>query len=318
MTTREETSAATVAVGTDVAALAAGLVTVTAWGSAFVGIRAAGETLSPGALALGRLIVSLAILGTVAAVRRERLPARRDLLWIATFGVLWLAVYSVALNEAERRVDAGTAAMLVNTGPILIAIFAGIFLREGFPPGLFAGCAVAFCGVVVIAFATAQSGARSGLGVVLCIVAAFAYAVAVVVQKPVLARVSAFQVTWIGLAAATIACLPFAPTLATEAANADAGTIAWIGLSRRRADRARLRDLGVRAAAHQRRPDGVAHVPGPTHRDRPRLGRARRDAAVARGCRRRAVPRRGRPRPISSQVAKGLNVRLAGSRRRRR
>ena len=228
MTTREETSAATVAVGMDVAALAAGLVTVTAWGSAFVGIRAAGETLSPGALALGRLIVSLAILGTVAAVRRERLPARRDLLWIATFGVLWLAVYSVALNEAERRVDAGTAAMLVNTGPILIAIFAGIFLREGFPPGLFAGCAVAFCGVVVIAFATAQSGARSGLGVVLCIVAAFAYAVAVVVQKPVLARVSAFQVTWIGLAAATIACLPFAPTLATEAANADAGTIAWI------------------------------------------------------------------------------------------
>lgn len=228
MTTREETSAATVAVGTDVAALAAGLVTVTAWGSAFVGIRAAGETLSPGALALGRLIVSLAILGTVAAVRRERLPARRDLLWIATFGVLWLAVYSVALNEAERRVDAGTAAMLVNTGPILIAIFAGIFLREGFPPGLFAGCAVAFCGVVVIAFATAQSGASSGLGVVLCIVAAFAYAIAVVVQKPVLARVSAFQVTWIGLAAATIACLPFAPTLATEAANADAGTIAWI------------------------------------------------------------------------------------------
>jgi drug/metabolite transporter (DMT)-like permease len=228
MTTREETSAATVAVGTDVAALAAGLVTVTAWGSAFVGIRAAGETLSPGALALGRLIVSLAILGTVAAVRRERLPARRDLLWIATFGVLWLAVYSVALNEAERRVDAGTAAMLVNTGPILIAVFAGIFLREGFPPGLFAGCAVAFCGVVVIAFATAQSGASSGLGVVLCIVAAFAYAIAVVVQKPVLARVSAFQVTWIGLAAATIACLPFAPTLATEAANADAGTIAWI------------------------------------------------------------------------------------------
>ena len=228
MTTREETPAATVAVGTDVAALAAGLVTVTAWGSAFVGIRAAGETLSPGALALGRLIVSLAILGTVAAVRRERLPARRDLLWIATFGVLWLAVYSVALNEAERRVDAGTAAMLVNTGPILIAIFAGIFLREGFPPGLFAGCAVAFCGVVVIAFATTQSGARSGLGVVLCIVAAFAYAVAVVVQKPVLARVSAFQVTWIGLAAATIACLPFAPTLAAEAANADAGTIAWM------------------------------------------------------------------------------------------
>ena len=197
MTTREETPAATVAVGTDVAPLTAGLVTVTAWGSAFVGIRAAGETLSPGALALGRLIVSLAILGTVAAVRRERLPARRDLLWIATFGVLWLAVYSVALNEAERRVDAGTAAMLVNTGPILIAIFAWIFLREGFPPGLFAGCAVAFCGVVVIAFATTQSGARSGLGVVLCIVAGVAYARAGGGATPVRGPVWAVPVTWV-------------------------------------------------------------------------------------------------------------------------
>jgi drug/metabolite transporter (DMT)-like permease len=227
MTTRDETAAATVPLGTDVAALVAGLVTVAAWGSAFVGIRAAGEALSPGALALGRLIVSLAILGTVAAVRREPLPARRDLLWIAVYGVLWLAVYSVALNEAERRVDAGTAAMLVNTGPILIAIFAGIFLREGFPPGLFAGCAFAFCGVVLIGLATAESGAHSSLGVVLCIVAAFAYSIAVVVQKPVLARVPAFQVTWSGLAAATVACLPFAPTLATEAGNADAATIAW-------------------------------------------------------------------------------------------
>ena len=134
----------------DLPALAAGLVTVTAWGSAFVGIRAAGHALSPGSIALGRLLVSCAALGTVAAVRREPLPARRDLWQIAAYGVLWLGLYSVALNAAERRVDAGTAAMLVNTGPILIAIMAGIFLREGFPPGLFAGCAVAFAGCVKI------------------------------------------------------------------------------------------------------------------------------------------------------------------------
>ena len=222
-----ETVAAPVAARTDVAALAAGLVTVAAWGSAFVAIRAAGETFSPGALALGRLIVSLAVLGAVAAVRREPLPARRDLLWIAAYGVLWLGVYSVTLNEAERRVDAGTAAMLVNTGPILIAIFAGIFLHEGFPPGLFAGCAVAFCGVVVIGLATAESGAHSGLGVVLCIVAALAYSIAVVVQKPVLGRVSSFQVTWLGVAAATVVCLPFAPALARQTADAGASTIGW-------------------------------------------------------------------------------------------
>jgi drug/metabolite transporter (DMT)-like permease len=54
----EEVASTTAARRMDAPALIAGLVTVTAWGSAFVGIRAADQTLSPGALALGRLVVS--------------------------------------------------------------------------------------------------------------------------------------------------------------------------------------------------------------------------------------------------------------------
>jgi drug/metabolite transporter (DMT)-like permease len=218
----------TAAARTDVAALAAGLVTVTLWGSAFVAIRDAGQTVSPGALALGRLLVSLVVLGVAASIWREPLPERRDLLGITAFGVLFLGVYSVTLNEAERRVDAGTAAMLINIGPILIAILAGILLKEGFPRGLFAGYAVAFSGCVLIGLAGSQSGSRAGLGVALLTVAAVAYAAAVVIQKPVLARVSPLQMTWLGCAAATIVCLPFAPTLAGELDDAGAAAIGWI------------------------------------------------------------------------------------------
>lgn len=61
----------------DVPALAAALITVTLWGSAFVGIRAAGQTFSPGGLAVGRLLVSTAVLGAVALFRRQPLPHRR-------------------------------------------------------------------------------------------------------------------------------------------------------------------------------------------------------------------------------------------------
>ena len=228
----DECVAATVAARVDLPALAAGLATVTLWGSAFVAIRAAGETFSPGALALGRLVVSSAVLGTVALARRDPRPQRRDLVAIAVYGVLWLSVYSISLNAAERRVDAGTAAMLINTGPILIALLAGIFLGEGFPRRLFAGCAVAFADCVMIGLATTGSGPRAGLGILLCAVAALAYASAVVVQKPVLARVPPFQVTWLGCAAATVDCLPFAPALATEAAGAGApalGRLVYLG-----------------------------------------------------------------------------------------
>jgi drug/metabolite transporter (DMT)-like permease len=208
----------------DIAAVGAALVTVAAWGSAFVAIRDAGQALSPGSLALGRLLISLLVLGAAASIHREPLPQRRDLLPIAAFGVLFLGVYSVALNAAERRVDAGTAAMLINTGPIL----AGIFLKEGFPSWLFAGCAIAFAGCVLIALGSSKTDARGGVGIALLIIAAFAYATAVVIQKPVLARVSPLQVTWLGCAPATLVCLPFAPTLVGELDGAGATGIGWI------------------------------------------------------------------------------------------
>ena len=46
-------------------------------------------------------------------------------------------------------------------------------------------------------------------------------------QKPVLARVSALQLTWLACTAGAIACLPFAPLLVQELADADRSAIAW-------------------------------------------------------------------------------------------
>jgi drug/metabolite transporter (DMT)-like permease len=209
-------------------ALAAGLVTVTLWASAFVGIRSASHHLSPGALALGRLAIASLALGLIVLSRREPLPGRRDLVTIALVGVFWFGLYNIALNEAERRVDAGTAAMLVNVGPILIAILAGLVLHEGFPRRLFAGIAVALAGVVLIGTATSDAGLAASWGALLCLAAAVFYAVGVVAQKPVLTRVSALQVTWLACTFGALVCLPFAFSLGRELPDAPASAIGWM------------------------------------------------------------------------------------------
>jgi drug/metabolite transporter (DMT)-like permease len=206
----------------------AALVTVSAWASAFIGIRAAGEDISPGALSLGRLLIGSLALGAVVAVRREPLPARRDVPAIVLCGLLWFGIYNIALNEAERRIDAGTAAMLVNVGPILIALLAGVLLHEGFPRSLLAGSAVAFAGAVLIGLATSDGGLAAGAGAALCLLAAFAYAGGVVSQKPVLARVSALQVTFLACAVGALACLPFAPTMVDDLGGADGSSVRWM------------------------------------------------------------------------------------------
>jgi drug/metabolite transporter (DMT)-like permease len=209
-------------------ALVAALVTVSLWASAFVGIRSASRQLSPEALALGRLTIASVGLGLLVLVRREPLPSRRDLPAIAFCGVSWFGLYNIVLNEAERRVDAGTAAMLVNVGPIVIAVLAGFVLHEGFPRRLLAGCAVAFAGAIVIGSATSKHGLVPSWSALLCVAAAVFYAAGVVAQKPLLKRVSALQVTWLACVFGALVCLPFSGTLVRELPDTHASAIGWM------------------------------------------------------------------------------------------
>ncbi|GAA3393047.1 DMT family transporter [Cryptosporangium minutisporangium] len=207
--------------------------TVLAWASAFIGIRWVGEHYTAGPLAFGRLLIGTLALGAgVLASRRTWVrPNRTEWLLITLCGVAWFGIYNIALNAAERRVDAGTAAMLVNLGPILIALFAGFLLREGFPRWLLIGAAVAFTGVVLIGIPSARnSDAGDGmvLGVVLLLVAAVTYAIGVLAQKPTLRRLPALQVTWLACTIGTLTCLPFAPGFVRELADSPAGPTAGL------------------------------------------------------------------------------------------
>ncbi|GIG65128.1 DMT family transporter [Phytomonospora endophytica] len=206
--------------GTDRRALAAAGVTVLLWSSAFVAIRGAGEYFSPGALALGRLASGAIVLMAIVLIRRAGVPPKAAWPGIAVSGVFWFGVYMVALNWGEQQVDAGTAAMVVNVGPVLIALLSGWLLKEGFPPKLMAGMAVSFAGAVVVGISMSSGGKATILGVGLCLVAAATWAVGVVAQKPALRHASALQVTAYGCLIGAVACLPFAGQLVGEVAKA--------------------------------------------------------------------------------------------------
>src|SRR5580700_5872016 len=209
-------------------ALAAALATVVLWASAFVGIRAAGRVLSPGSLALGRLAVGSVALGILTLVRRQPLPRRADIPGLLLCGVLWFGIYNLVLNQAERMVDAGTAAMLVNVGPVFVAVLSGLFLREGFPRRVVLGCAIGFAGAVIIGFATSNHGLQAGLGAIMYIVAAAAYAGGVTAEKPLLRANSALTITWLACTIGAVVCLPFAPQLVHDLGASNAGADVWM------------------------------------------------------------------------------------------
>jgi drug/metabolite transporter (DMT)-like permease len=183
-------------------------ITVLAWASAFVVIRYAAHDIRPGALSLGRLLVaSLALSVMMIGRKLVRMNAREWALTVV-IGVGWFAIYSLALNAGEQHVDAGTAAMLIQFAPILIGVLAGILLGEGFPRMLVIGGLVAFAGTLIIGIAT-STGKADLIGVLLVLLSATTYSIALVAQKVVLRRISALQVTWLACLIGTVACLPF-------------------------------------------------------------------------------------------------------------
>ncbi|ONI68959.1 EamA family transporter [Kribbella sp. ALI-6-A] len=210
---------------------AAAAVTVLLWASSFVAIRYVGADFSPGPMALARLLIGSLLLGAFLFLRpgrqRWQRPEHRDWPLLLGCGLLWFGAYNVALGAAERRLDAGTAAMLVHIAPLLIALLAGLTLGEGFPRQLVIGSAVAFTGVLLIGGST-STGRAETWGVVLCVAGAISYAVGVVTQKPLLGRLPAAQVTWLACSIGTVACLPFAPGLIRELGEAGPAAIWWV------------------------------------------------------------------------------------------
>ncbi|MFF4389088.1 DMT family transporter [Streptomyces sp. NPDC001552] len=191
--------------------------TVFAWASAFVSIRSAGAAYSPGALALGRLLAASLVLVVLLLISRQGLPPREAWRGILVSGVVWFCGYTIVLNWGERLVDAGTASLLVNTGPILMALLAARLLGEALPPRLLVGMAVSFAGAVVVGLSMSSGGgSTSVLGVVLCLLAAVAYASGVIAQKPALSYGTPLQVTTFACLTGTVACLPFAGRLIAE------------------------------------------------------------------------------------------------------
>jgi drug/metabolite transporter (DMT)-like permease len=211
--------------------LAAVSVTLVLWASAFVAIRHLGADFTPGSLSLGRLLVGAVALGAVAGPKVKGAPRPTGGEWaaIVTIGVLWFGIYNVALNEGEHHVDAGTASMLLQVSPIIIAVLATVFLSEKFTTYLAIGLGLAFAGVVLIGTAdSGDGGSRDLVGVLLCVVAAAVYSISVILQKPLVARLSAVMVTWLACTVGAIVCLPFAGQLVGDVRDAPTSSILWV------------------------------------------------------------------------------------------
>ncbi|WP_241005315.1 DMT family transporter [Nocardioides sp. zg-1228] len=207
--------------------VAAGAVTLVMWASAFVVIRHVAHDISPGALGSGRLLVAALVVLPLVLRRGWVRPTRREWALLAAGGVGWFGVYNLALNAGERHVDAGTAAMIIQIGPVIVALLAVPLFGERLHAWLLGGMVVGFAGVAVIAKGSSGDTDASLLGVGLVLVAAVMYAVGVLTQKVLLRRLPPVQVVFVSFLTGALICLPFSGDLPSIVAGGGA-ELWWI------------------------------------------------------------------------------------------
>lgn len=205
----------------------AAAVTLVMWASAFVVIRHVAHDLSPGVLGLGRLVVAALVVLPLVLRRGWVRPTRREWALLTACGVGWFGVYNLALNEGERRVDAGTAALIVQVGPIIVAFLATWLFGEVLHRWLVLGMVVGFSGVAIIARGFSGGGSSDVVGVLLVVLAAAMYAVGVLSQKPLLRRIPAIQVVLVSFVIGALVCLPFGTDLPGVMVR-DPATLGWV------------------------------------------------------------------------------------------
>lgn len=129
------------------------------WGTTYLGIRIALETLPPLLMAAIRWIAAGAALTVALAVRGEPLPHRREWPAITLLGILLLGFGNGAVVWAEQTVPSGLTAVLVAMSPFwMVGVDALMAGGEPLTMRRIAGLLIGFGGIVLLVWPELRAG----------------------------------------------------------------------------------------------------------------------------------------------------------------
>jgi drug/metabolite transporter (DMT)-like permease len=151
------------------------------WGSTYLGIAIAIDTIPPFAMAAVRFLIAGSVLVGWSVAREGRsltLPAPREWRDSAIVGALLLGGGMGMVSFGEQTVPSGIAALLIALMPVWIAVLGRIFLGERLPRLAMVGIVAGFVGVGILIGPSAfgGSGGLGGLGLAAIIASPISWA----------------------------------------------------------------------------------------------------------------------------------------------
>lgn len=152
-----------------------------AWGSTYLAIRFAVETMPPFLMAAARFLIAGSILYLFRRARKDPPPVRIEWRSAAIVGILLLVAGNGSVVWAETRVPSGIAALLVASAPLWMVLIDALRPGGRRPHGwTLAGVVLGFLGIFVLIDPTQMLGVQgsvNSLGAIALTFAAFIWAV---------------------------------------------------------------------------------------------------------------------------------------------
>lgn len=215
------------------------LILALAWGTSYMFIKIAVQTVQPVALVAVRLLIGSLGLLVVLRLRQVRLPREitiwRHLVVIALINVALPFVLIVWAESGEQGLDSSVASIVNSTVPLFSIVIAGFILQmERVTPAAIFGLLVGFAGVVLLMSRDAQANSTSLLPYLAVLGAALCYASGSVYARRYLKGIApvALALGQLSLAAlfAVIVSLLTEPWSANSFPPATILSLLWLGL----------------------------------------------------------------------------------------
>ncbi|MZR15295.1 EamA family transporter [Maritimibacter sp. DP07] len=197
----------------DIRAILMGLAFAVMWSSAFTSARIIVADAPPiTALSIRFVISGLLAMGLAALMGQKIKLTRNQWISVIVFGICQNALYLGLNFIAMQTIEAGFASIIASTMPLIVGLLGWIVFRDRLPTLAVAGLVVGFAGVALI-MGSRISGGVDMYGLLLCVIAAVALAVATLSVRSASGGGNLLMVVGLQMLVGAIALAPFAVAL---------------------------------------------------------------------------------------------------------
>ena len=172
----------------------AALATVFLWASAFPAVKYLLDYYSAESIMLLRFLVASLTLFIVAAIRKVKVPEKKDIPLFALGGFVGIFLYMWLFNTGADAVPSGVSGFLIASAPVFTMLLSIFILKEKVKLLSWLGMLVSLCGLIVITVSQMR-GFVLNMGVVLLVGASISTSLYIIIQRKLIKKYTPLEAT---------------------------------------------------------------------------------------------------------------------------